>query len=88
MYVPDQLIYYFFDDPHLQIIKSNSPKASVENSSAQWAIFLQFFCIPPLEVNLLPGKVEKNLLGVNLLQTISYLLLIIIIVDIAVVSHF
>ncbi len=30
----------FFDDLHLQIIASISPKASVENSSAQWAIFL------------------------------------------------
>ncbi len=34
-------------DLHLQIIKSNFPKASVENSSAQWAILFynlfQFF---------------------------------------------
>ncbi len=37
------LIYvfiYYFDDLHLQIIESISPKASVENSSVQWAIFL------------------------------------------------
>ncbi len=27
------------DDPHLQIIESISLKSSVENSSAQWAIF-------------------------------------------------
>ncbi len=31
---------YFFDDLQLQIIKAFSPKASVENSLAQWAIFL------------------------------------------------
>ncbi len=31
-------IYFYFDDLHLQIIESISPKASVENSSAQWAI--------------------------------------------------
>ncbi len=29
----------FFDDLHLQIIEGISPKASVENSLAQWAIF-------------------------------------------------
>ncbi len=29
----------FFDNLHLQIIASISPKASVQNSSAQWAIF-------------------------------------------------
>ncbi len=33
------ILFYFFDDLHLQIIKSISPKASVENSSAHWAIF-------------------------------------------------
>ncbi len=33
---------FFFDDLQLQIIASISPKASVENSSAQWAIFLAF----------------------------------------------
>ncbi len=33
-----QLIFIFFDDLHLQINWSISPKASVENSSAQWAI--------------------------------------------------
>ncbi len=33
-------IVYFVDDLHLQIIESISPKASVENSSAQCAIFL------------------------------------------------
>ncbi len=31
---------YFFVDVHLQIIESISPKASVQNSSAQWAISL------------------------------------------------
>ncbi len=31
---------YFFDNLHLQIIGSISPKASVENSSALWAILL------------------------------------------------
>ncbi len=31
-------IFLFFDDLHLQIIESISPKASVENSSAQWVI--------------------------------------------------
>ncbi len=31
---------FIFDDLHLQIIASISPKASVENSSAQWGIFL------------------------------------------------
>ncbi len=29
-----------FGDLHLQITESISPKASVENSSAQWAIFI------------------------------------------------
>ncbi len=29
---------------HLQIIASISPKASVENSSAQWAIFIYYYC--------------------------------------------
>ncbi len=33
------ILFYFFDDLHLQIIANISPKASVENSSAQWAIF-------------------------------------------------
>ncbi len=33
-----RISFYFFDDLHLQIIASISPKASVENSSAQWAI--------------------------------------------------
>ncbi len=32
----------FFDDLLLQIIKSISPKASVENSSAQWANFYKW----------------------------------------------
>ncbi len=31
---------FFFYDLHLQIIESISPKASVEKSSAQWAILL------------------------------------------------
>ncbi len=30
--------FFLIDDLHLQIIESISPKASVENSSAQWAI--------------------------------------------------
>ncbi len=30
---------FFFDDLHLQIITTISPKASVENLSDQWAIF-------------------------------------------------
>ncbi len=29
---------FFLDDLHLQIIATISPKTSVENSSAQWAI--------------------------------------------------
>ncbi len=33
------ILFLFFDDLHLQIIESISPKASVKNSSAQWAIF-------------------------------------------------
>ncbi len=33
------LFIFYFDDLHLQIIESISPKASVENSSAQWIIF-------------------------------------------------
>ncbi len=39
-FIYSELHFYFFDDLHLQIIASISPKASVENSSAQWAIFL------------------------------------------------
>ncbi len=35
-----QNLIFYFDDLHLQIIASISPKASLENSSAQWAIFL------------------------------------------------
>ncbi len=34
------LINFFFNDLQLQIIESISPKSSLENSSAQWAIFL------------------------------------------------
>ncbi len=34
------ILFFYFDDLHLQIIESISPKASVENSSAQCAIFL------------------------------------------------
>ncbi len=35
----DQLICQFFDDLHLQIINlNNSLKASLDNSSAQWAM--------------------------------------------------
>ncbi len=33
------ILFCYFDDLHLQIIESISPKASVENSSAHWAIF-------------------------------------------------
>ncbi len=33
--------FVFFDDLHSQIIKRNSPKTSVKNSSAQWAIFFK-----------------------------------------------
>ncbi len=31
--------FFVVDDLHLQIIANISPKASVENSSAQWDIF-------------------------------------------------
>ncbi len=31
--------FFYFDDLHLQIIESISPKVAVENSSAQWVIF-------------------------------------------------
>ncbi len=31
---------FFFDDLHLQIIASISPKTYAENSSVQWAIFI------------------------------------------------
>ncbi len=41
-------IYFVFDDLHLQIIASISPKASVENSSAQWAIFIKKSFVPNL----------------------------------------
>ncbi len=36
-----QIVYskYIFDKLHLQIIETISPKASVQNSSDQWAIF-------------------------------------------------
>ncbi len=40
-------LIFYFDDLNLQIIESIFPKASVENSSAQWAIFLIYgydFC--------------------------------------------
>ncbi len=33
-------VIFYFDDLHLQIIEGISPKASAENSSAQWDIFL------------------------------------------------
>ncbi len=37
-----QPIYIFiFNDLHLQTIETISPKTSVDNSSAQWAIFFQ-----------------------------------------------
>ncbi len=38
-FIYSELDFFFFDDLLLQIIASISPKASVENSSAQWAIF-------------------------------------------------
>ncbi len=33
------ILFFYFDNLHLQIIESFSPKESVENSSAQWDIF-------------------------------------------------
>ncbi len=39
-----QNLIIFFDDVHLQIIASISPKASVEHASAQWAIFYNKYC--------------------------------------------
>ncbi len=39
-FIKIQNFIFIFDDLHLQIIASISPKTSVENSSAQWAIFL------------------------------------------------
>ncbi len=48
------LFSIFFDDLHLQIIASISPKASVENSSAQWAIFLlSFFVVDDLHLQII-----------------------------------
>ncbi len=35
----DFILFFIFDDLHLQIIESISPKASVGNSSVQRAIF-------------------------------------------------
>ncbi len=35
----DFILFFYFDDLHLQIIETIFPKVSVENSSAQWAIF-------------------------------------------------
>ncbi len=37
-FIYSELDFFFLDDLLLQIIESISPKASVENSSAQWAI--------------------------------------------------
>ncbi len=37
----DFILFFYFDDPHLEIIESISPKSSVENSSAQWAILIK-----------------------------------------------
>ncbi len=37
-----QNLNFVFDNLHLQIMASISPKASVENSSAQWAIIIQY----------------------------------------------
>ncbi len=40
-----EILFFYFDDLHLQIIESISPKASkLENLSAQWAIFLNMAC--------------------------------------------
>ncbi len=38
-YFYSEFDFFCVDDPLLQIIASIFPKASVENSSAQWAIF-------------------------------------------------
>ncbi len=39
---PNQSADLYFDDIHFQIINlNNSSKASLENSSAQWTIFLK-----------------------------------------------
>ncbi len=42
-------LFFYFDDLHLQIIESISPKVSVDNSSAQWAIFLCPGCCSDLK---------------------------------------
>ncbi len=44
--------FFYFDDLHLQIIESISTKASVENLSAQWAIFFMEKIIMHQSVNL------------------------------------
>ncbi len=46
-------IYIFFDVLQLQIIASISPKASVENSSAQWLYILMLYHSHP-KLTLLP----------------------------------
>ncbi len=33
------ILFFYFDDLHLQIFESISSKVSVENLSAEWAIF-------------------------------------------------
>ncbi len=53
--------FFFFYDLHLQIIANISPKASVENSSAQWAIFFWKEYYTPIKMmhkglNILPIK--------------------------------
>ncbi len=40
IFLNSEFDFFFLDDLHFQIIASISPKAAVENSSAQWAIFL------------------------------------------------
>ncbi len=37
----DFILFFYFDDLHLQSIKRISANASVENSSAQWDIFFK-----------------------------------------------
>ncbi len=52
---------FFFDDLHLQIIESISPKASVENSSAQWAIFLMIRIVGTINDDQALSKAAVNL---------------------------
>ncbi len=56
------LFRIFVDDLHLQIIASISPKTSVENSSAQWAIcFSVYNCLTPFNLwNSLPRNIPVS----------------------------